>query len=268
MITRDGSESHLTAVCPDGSQKQRLTSDAFDDYQPALSPDRSQIAFLSDRSSGTMQVHLMDTESGSIRQITADLEGADDLVWLPEGDRIAVRAKTGDETWGWMVVDLDSGEVQPMPGWVRDSSFQPAAFSHDGKRLVYLSSSDQAGRTSPGKELRIRNRDGSGDSALTPGLWDYRSPVWSLDDRQIAFLSDQDSPGEQFAVYVVDVDGGSLQQVTHPMFGRAMSLAWSPDGQQLAVNDDQSLYVMALHNGEMKKLFSLEAPDLMGRLTW
>lgn len=268
MLTRDGSESHLTAVCPDGTQKHRLTSDTFDNTHPAWSPDGSQIAFLSDRSSGTMQLHLMNAESGSIQQITSDLEDVEGLIWLPEGDQIALFAKTSDETRGWLVVDLATKDVRPAPGWPQDGSFRPAAFSHDGTRLVYLSLSQQGGHTSPALQIRVQNRDGSSDSALIPDIRDYRSPVWSPDDRQIAFLSDQVNPGEQLAVYVVDADGSDQQQVSQVMFSKAASLAWSPNGQKLAVNADQSLYVVDLNNRETQKLFTLEDRDTLGQISW
>lgn len=266
-LARSGSEANLVAMCPDGTEKHRLTSDGYDDLLPSWSPDGSTIAFLSDRSSANLQLHLMDADGGHIRQITDGFDEIAALVWFPEGNRIALLAKTGDEDLNWQVVELASKEISPMLEWTRDGSFQPVAFSHDGARLVYLSSNPEDQAT-PGNQIRIQNRDGSGDSPLTDNVGFHLNPVWSPDDSQIAYVSEAINPGKQFAIYIQDTDGRKPQQVIRSTFLEPPVFTWSPDGKSLAIYGNQSFWVWDLMSGEQQKLFSLEEQDRLSRITW
>lgn len=266
-LARSGSEAHLVAMCPDGSEKHRLTSDEYDNIMPSWSPDGSIIAFLSDRSSGTLQLHLMDADGSHIRQITDGLDDIAALVWFPEGDRIALLARTGDEDLGWLVVQLASKEISPMPEWAHDSSFQPVAFSHDGDHLLYLSSDPEA-QAIPGNQIHIQNNDGSEDTLLTENVELHLNPVWSPDDSQIAYVSDVINPGKQFAIYIQDIDGRKPQQVTQRTFLEPPVFTWSTDGNALAIYVDQSFWIWDLVSGEQQKLFSLEEQDRLSRITW
>jgi Tol biopolymer transport system component len=61
------------------------------------------------------------------------------------------------------------------------------------------------------------------------------SPVWSPDDKQIAFSG---THGGITDLYTVDVDGKNLRQLTNDEYGD-MQPAWSPDGKQLAFATDR-----------------------------
>ncbi len=68
---------------------------------------------------------------------------------------------------------------------------------------------------------------------FTSGQWDDRSPRWSPDGKQIAFLSDRAERGKR-SVYLVPVDGGEARRVFDEQ-GSVRELTWSPDGTSLAV---------------------------------
>lgn len=90
ILGRNGFESNIASICPDGTDKRRLTHDAYGNFSAAWSPDGSEIAFLSTRS-GTRQLHVMDQDGGNNRQITFGPETVDwDWFWLPDGNKIAV----------------------------------------------------------------------------------------------------------------------------------------------------------------------------------
>jgi len=72
----------------DGSQPSRLTSDPATDYQPALSPDGTQVVFTSFRS-GSPQLYLMDIDDLDARPLTDRPEGADQASFSHDGTRIA-----------------------------------------------------------------------------------------------------------------------------------------------------------------------------------
>jgi Tol biopolymer transport system component len=70
------------------------------------------------------------------------------------------------------------------------------------------------------------------DLPSVDAIW---SPVWSPDDRQIAFSG---THGGITDLYTVDVDGKNLRQLTNDEYGD-MQPAWSPDGKQLAFATDR-----------------------------
>jgi WD40 repeat protein len=70
------------------------------------------------------------------------------------------------------------------------------------------------------------------DLPAVDAIW---SPVWSPDDKQIAFSG---THGGITDLYTVDVDGKNLRQLTNDLYGD-MQPAWSPDGKKLAFATDR-----------------------------
>jgi WD40 repeat protein len=70
------------------------------------------------------------------------------------------------------------------------------------------------------------------DLPSVDAIW---SPVWSPDDKQIAFSG---THGGITDLYTVDADGKNLRQLTNDLYGD-MQPAWSPDGKQLAFATDR-----------------------------
>ncbi len=62
------------------------------------------------------------------------------------------------------------------------------------------------------------------------------SPVWSPDDKQIAFSG---SRGGISDLYIVNSDGKGLRQLTNDLYGD-LQPAWSPDGRRIAFATERS----------------------------
>ena len=90
---------------------------------------------------------------------------------------------------------------------------------------------------------------------------------WSPDGKQIAFVvrenprdenADQSTDALISNVYVVNVESGKLNQVTHFTEGRVETPFWSPDGNTLAfnvvVNGRMQVYIADMESGEIKSL--------------
>src|SRR3989449_4723765 len=106
----------------------------------------------------------------------------------------------------------------------------------------------------------VINADGSGERVLAdngfPG-------AWSPDGRQIAF-------GRNGDVYVMNVDGSGVTQLTHD--GTASPTAWSPNGKQIAFTSFRSgnsdIYVMNTDGSGVIQLTDDPATDFGDRAGW
>lgn len=267
FVSRRGFESNIVAICPDGTYPRQVTTDGLYNSMPYWSPDGSQITFLSARS-GAQQLHIMDRDGGNVRQLTSG-SGLDagGVVWMPDGNRIAIALVEGGQQ-NWQSVDVVTQEITPMDEW----TFHNASFmSHDGTRLAYLV------RTKPGQadstlEIYIQDIDGSNTYALTSDNWIIQNPIWSPDDSQIAFLSKSGGPTDQHAIYTISLDGSNLQRLIETDLDPWM-IAWSPDGESLAIYADDELYNGVLYelnikSGEITALFKVEEPNHISHLSW
>ena len=73
---------------PDGSGVRRLTNDPATDYAPALSPDASRVAFLSNRS-GAYRIYLMNVDGTGVRALNPKANGTEAGVgWSPDGQSL------------------------------------------------------------------------------------------------------------------------------------------------------------------------------------
>jgi dipeptidyl aminopeptidase/acylaminoacyl peptidase len=86
-----------------------------------------------------------------------------------------------------------------------------------------------------GGGVRLRLTAGTGGPN-----YDEENPVWSPDNRNVAFLSDARSRG-QLQVFVAFADGRNARRLTN-LRGNVQQLTWSPDGNKLAV-----LYIPSAH---------------------
>jgi Tol biopolymer transport system component len=94
-------------------------------------------------------------------------------------------------------------------------------------------------------DIWIMNADGTGQTNLTPGTTDSQEydPELSPDGARIAFISNrvtETNPDVNFEIFVMDVDGANVTQVTISdntapgAFVQSYDPTWSPDGSMLA----------------------------------
>ena len=96
---------------------------------------------------------------------------------------------------------------------------------------------------------------------LTHSAGDDRDPVWSPDDRRIAFESNRDG---NWNIYVMDTDGSNPTNLTHSA-GDDRDPVWSPDGQRIAFESNRDgnwdIYVMDTDGSNPTNLTHSAADD-------
>jgi Tol biopolymer transport system component len=88
---REGFRHHLFAVRPNGCDLHQLTSGAFNDTQPAWSPDGTRIAFVSDRD-GPASVHVL--EIATMKVVSLPDAACSMPSWSPDGASIVCASDT------------------------------------------------------------------------------------------------------------------------------------------------------------------------------
>lgn len=144
------------------------------------------------------------------------------------------------------VADYDGYNPRPML-----TSYQPImspAWSHDGKRLAYVSFE----KITP--QIYVQNV-ATGERRVVssaPGI--NGAPAWSADDSKLALvLSKSGTP----KIYTMNLSGGDLQQLTRGL-GIDTEPNWSPDGKSLIFTSDRGggpqIYQLTLSSGQIQRL--------------
>jgi Tol biopolymer transport system component len=201
--------SDIYAIDPGGGTPRNLTADLPDEYDPAWSPDRSQIALAGDIAvRGDLDIYVMPAGGGEPHRILALAGNQQAPSWSSDGTKLAFYAE-GDiaianvDGTGYQV--LTSGRGDWAPAW-----------SPDGTRIAFFR----------GDALYSIADDGSDIQLLVRGDIEP-SPSWSPDGAQLAFSAGGD-------LFRVDANGGYRTNLTNTPDASESSPAWSPDGTQIA----------------------------------
>jgi TolB protein len=143
--------------------------------------------------------------------------------------------------------------------------YSDPVWSPDGSKIAFV------GLRRDDADIYVVDADGTGRRKLaravsgTPNPYGVPkprpNPAWSPDGGKIAFTSYGDGNED---IYVVDVDGGGLVNLTRSR-GTDRKPVWSPDGRQIAFRGDRDgngeVYVMNADGSAQRRLTRNPAPD-------
>ena len=177
--------AHLFIFQPQTLPLTRITTGAWNDIAPTLSPNRTQLAFASDRS-GYWDLYVMDLKTGDITQITNTPEYDSAPSWSPDSQWLVFETYINDNLEVSVISVKDrSAEVIPLtqnpasdhsPVWAPDGRHVAFISTRGGDSDVWLASLDLAG------DDRYQNLSN------TPFASENR-PLWNYDGSQLLWAS-------------------------------------------------------------------------------
>jgi dipeptidyl aminopeptidase/acylaminoacyl peptidase len=222
---------HLYLFNLDSKRLDTLTTGAFDESNPAWSPDGKQIAFVSkrganpDRTNNT-DVFTIDARAGATARQLTTFDGPDGgrLAWSPDGQSIAYVRGSDPK---YVAYNMNRLAVIPAAGGepriltpALDRPVSAPTWTTDGSAILVLVVDDRAEHLA-----RVALADGKMQQ-LTNGRRAIGSYTSTRDGRIALLAGTSSEPGEVHAF-----DGGSLRRLSH------QNDAWLAD-VQLGTADD------------------------------
>jgi TolB protein len=148
----EGGYSHLFAYHPLKLPLTRLTNGSWDDVAPAISPDKTSLAFASNRD-GPWDLYLLDLVNGEVTRLTDSPEYDGSPSWSPDGQFLAYETYTGNlEVFirpingdGEAVSASDHPAADFSPSWSPKGRLLAFISTRSGEREVWLVNLDETG---------------------------------------------------------------------------------------------------------------------------
>lgn len=137
-LSFEGSADVYRISVDDGKILKRLTNDSSIESSPSISPDGTQVAFVSNRQ-GTPQLFIMPVGGGGAKRVTFQGSYNQTPKWNPRGDKPAIAFTGRDErgVFDVFVLDVRSGKIDRMTQ-NQGSNYDPT-WAPDGRLLAYAS---------------------------------------------------------------------------------------------------------------------------------
>jgi eukaryotic-like serine/threonine-protein kinase len=219
----EGSESDIWIMNPDGSGRQRLTSDAYLDENPAVSPDGRYVVFISNRATGGNVPNLwrMDIDGTNLKQLTNVFDVDPDI--SPDGHWVIYNSWTPSEGSALWKVPINGGDRVR----VTDYHTEHQSYSPDGQWIGFISNVNgqrnaiipSSGGVKPIKEFTF------------PGF-QYFQLRWTPDSKHLSFIGPPPDPSN---IWLQPIETGEARPLTNFKSEYIYRHAWSRDGKTLGL---------------------------------
>lgn len=221
-------DTEIYTIYPDGSNLRRLTTNNADDQGAVISPDRTKIAFKTNRDDcnasgscgGNYNIYVMNSDGTNPTRLTNDPAHDQGPSWSPDGSQIAFGSQRSN---GFHIYIMNangsnqtkitqSGTRNRTPNW--HPTQNKIAYTCEGPDL-------------PGGELNtdlcVINTNGTGMQKILGGNTKDSVPSWSPDGSKILYKRGENT------LRIMNADTTNDRQVINNGKGGD----WSPDGLKI-----------------------------------
>jgi Tol biopolymer transport system component len=229
-----GGLPQLMVLDPGSAQGTILAPSPYPQWDPAVSPDGSRIAYrgYDGPEEGDYDLYVMNADGTDVTRLTQGALAANPS-WSPDGSDIAFGTSGNGGIPGQFVgrafieiISVDGSGLHALtdpPQGAEDSS---PTWSPDGGMLAFVRLMEQ-----DGYQIYTIHADGTGTTQVTstPGLKSH--PEWSPDGHTIVFQ--ETLSGAPSQISSVAVDGGTSTELTDAA-GNSTNPVWIDEGTRIA----------------------------------
>ena len=232
-----------------GQWEERITTNSGWDWSPRWNSTLERLVYYTNDTLRNFAVVAMDLRSARVDTLpNGDLP---DYQLTPDGKRIIYSlSEGGSQNIMWS--ELDGSAVEMLTDY--DAYNGRFSVSPNGRWLAFIS--DRSGSN----ELYLLDLIEFEIKRLTYNEMIEKYSSWSPDSRQIAFTMRKKGEDTKEDIYLMNVDGTGLRQVTATPYAE-QEIAWSLRGDKIAfhgttVSDGDQIYTIDLKDGKFTKITS------------
>jgi dipeptidyl aminopeptidase/acylaminoacyl peptidase len=280
---RRKSEIYITST--DGKPTgMPFAGESFSSSNPRWSPDGKQVAFLSARDGGKTQVWLLATNGGEAHRLTILENGVSNIEWSPDSTRLLGLTRTGPppsknsdvrhythisykfNDSGWfdekrshvVVIDAKTGASKQITDGDNWNDTDPH-WSPDSSRIAFVS--DRTAHEFDGShnsDIWVIPSSGGALAKISDHEGPDRSPRWSPDGRQIAFLGSADEE-DAARIYIAPSEGGKPSVAVAKNIDQVIAeVNWAENGKAIyfgsGVKGETHLFRLEVATGSISQL--------------
>lgn len=228
----------LYRIGADGTNLDRITSEAGDELVPVPSPDGIWVAYVKKATAeADEEVYILNRATGEQRNLSKHPEKDTDPNWSPDGQKLVFTSNRSGNYEIWEVHVDGSGLRQVTDSPQREGL---AIYGPNGKYLAFQ-------RTMARRDAEIMVKDLETGEEVNVSSWSEGWDGWPSfrPTGEVLFTSNRDGSSQ---LWEVQPDGSGLRQVTKFDGMRVRRAHWAPDGTKLVTNierpQDPSVFIV------------------------